>query len=100
MAAPTTYQPRPIDTSAVTLPPDIVELTEKLAENAHEVWAVTRIGQGWTYGPQRDDAHKKHPCLVPYTDLPETEKEYDRKTALETLRLILALGYTINRQPR
>jgi len=100
MPSSTTYEPRPIDTSAVTLPPDIEELTEKLAENAHEVWAVTRLGQGWTYGPQRDDARKEHPCLVPYKDLPEAEKVYDRKTALETLRLILALGYTISRPPR
>jgi hypothetical protein len=68
------YNPQPMDTSHVPLPPDIVELQERLAENAHEVWAQQRIAQGWTHGPQRDDAAKKHPCLVAYDDLPESEK--------------------------
>ena len=94
-----TYEPKPIDTSAVQLPPSLTALMEKLAENAHDVWAATRIAQQWTYGPARDDAKKKHPCLVPYADLPESEKEYDRKTAGETLRAILQLGYTIG-EPR
>ncbi len=88
-----TYTPRPIDTSAVILPPDLVELTEKLAENAHDHWAEQRLAQGWTYGPQRDDAAKKHPDLIPYAELPDPEKEYDRKTAMETLKAIIALGY-------
>jgi hypothetical protein len=91
------YRPRPVDTRQVILPPEIEELRELLAKNTHEVWARTRIEQGWTYGPTRDDASKKHPCLVPYEELPEAEKEYDRQTALETLRLILALGYRIQR---
>src|SRR5262249_19758160 len=95
----TNYEPQPIDTSAVKLPADLVELTEHLAENTHEVWARQRITDGWTHGPQRDDALRKHPCLVPYAELPESEKEYDRKTALETLKLILALGYEIRKGP-
>ncbi len=92
-----TYHPRPIDTAHITLPADILELQEKLAENNHDVWALQRINQGWTYGEMRDDAGKKHPCLVPYADLPESEKEYDRKTALETLKLILSLDFTIRK---
>jgi ryanodine receptor 2 len=92
-----TYEPKPLDTSAVVLPPDVVALTERLAENAHEVWAVTRIKQGWTFGPVRDDANKKHPCLVPYADLPDSEKEYDRGTAMETLKAVLALGYVVSK---
>lgn len=90
-----TYQPKPIDTSSVTLPEDLLALTERLAENAHDIWARQRIAEGWTYGPNRDDAAKKHPDLVPYCQLPEPEKEYDRNAAMETLKAIVALGYRI-----
>ena len=89
------YQPEPIDTSGVTLSEDLRRLTELLAKNAHDIWARQRMAEGWTYGPKRDDAKKQHPCLVPYEELPETEKEYDRNAAMETLRAILALGYKI-----
>jgi len=92
-----TYPPRPIDTSGVTLPVELLGLTEKLAENAHDHWAKGRMAQGWTYGPERDDAAKQHPDLVPYSELPDSEKEYDRKTAMETLRAIITLGYRIER---
>ena len=91
------YIPSPIDTSAVTLSPAILQLTEHLAENAHELWAIQRIKDGWTYGPSRNDAAKKHPCLVPYAALPESEKEYDRHAAMGTLKAILALGYRIEK---
>ena len=77
------------------LPASLIELLEKLAENKHEVWSHQRIKDGWTYGPSRDDSMKKHPCLVPHADLPDSEKEYDRNTAAETLKAILILGYTI-----
>ncbi len=89
------YKPTPVDTSNIKLPPELIELTEKIAENVHDVWAQGRIKDGWTYGPVRDDDKKQTPCLVPYCDLTETEKEYDRKTALETIKLILSLGYEI-----
>jgi len=89
------YQPAPIDTSGVTLTKEIEELTELLAKNAHDLWAQQRLTDGWTYGPRRDDSAKKHPCLVPYEELPESEKEYDRHAALGTLKAILALGYRI-----
>jgi hypothetical protein len=91
----TKYNPTPIDTSAVSLPASLSELMERLAENTHDVWAVARLAQGWTYGPARDDTNKKHPCLVPYDELPESEKEYDRKSASEALKAILTLGYRI-----
>jgi ryanodine receptor 2 len=77
------------------LPETLNGLLEELAENSHDVWAATRISQGWTYGPTRDNAKKCHPCLVPYRDLPESEKEYDRRWAAETLAAILTLGYRI-----
>jgi hypothetical protein len=72
-------------------------LTERLAEHSHDVWATQRIADGWTYGPKRDDATKQHPDLIPYAELPEPEKEYDRKAAMETLKAIIALGYRIVR---
>lgn len=89
------YKPTPVDTGKITLPPKLIELTEKIAENVHDVWAQGRIKDGWTYGPVRDDDKKQTPCLVPYSELSETEKEYDRNTALETIKLILSLGYEI-----
>ena len=91
------YKPNPIDTSKIKLPDDLLELTEKIAENVHDIWAIGRMKDGWTYGKQRDDEKKHNPCLVPYDELPDSEKEYDRKTAIETLKLIVALGYTISK---
>ena len=90
-----TYNPNPIDTSDVVLTPELLALTEKLAENTHDVWAKGRIEQGWKYGKIRDDNNQLHPCLIPYYELPESEKEYDRNTALETIKLIQKLGYFI-----
>ena len=87
-----------MDTSEIALPEALQELTEQMARNVHEVWARTRIAQGWSYGPERDDATKKHPCLIPYEELPEAEREYDRNTAVETIRLILKLGFKIDRK--
>lgn len=92
------YTPKPIDTSAVNLPEGLLELTEKIAENVHDIWAVGRMNAGWTYGEQRDDEKKTNPCLVPYGELSESEKEYDRNTAIETLKLIVALGYKIEKE--
>ncbi|HVK05636.1 MAG TPA: RyR domain-containing protein [Armatimonadaceae bacterium] len=91
------YQPDPLDTSGVTLTGDISTLTELLAKNTHEVWAKQRMSEGWRYGPHRDDARKEHPGLVAYEELTESEKEYDRNTALETIRVILALGYRLEK---
>lgn len=92
------YTPRPLDTSSVELPETLSELTETLARNVHEVWAAARLSQGWSYGPRRDDLRKTHPCLVPYDELPESEKEYDRQTSQETLKLILRAGFKIERR--
>ena len=91
------YIPKPVDTSTVELPNGLLELTEKIAENVHEIWAEGRIKEGWKYGEVRDDLKKETPCLVPYNELPENEKEYDRNTAFETLKLIIKLGYDIKK---
>ena len=92
------YIPAPADTSSVELPQSLAELTEEMARNVHEVWASGRISDGWVWGPCRDDSRKEHPCLVPYDELPDSEREYDRHTSVETLKLILSLGYTISKK--
>ena len=81
-----TYKPQPIDTTDVKLPEELEQLVEEMSKNVHEVWADTRIRQGWTYGEQRNDELKTHPCLIPYEELPEEEKEYDRLMALDTIK--------------
>ena len=86
------YIPKPIDTSSVELDSDILELCELISKNTHEVWAAGRIKDGWTYGEQRDDEKKHHPCIIPYEELSEAEKDYDRNTSMETLKLIIKLG--------
>ena len=92
-----TYIPKPVDTSDVQLPEELEMLVEQMSKNVHDVWAETRIAQGWSYGEQRDDAQKLHPCLVPYEELPDSEKEYDRNTSIGTLKLILKLGFNISK---
>ena len=92
-----TYIPKPADTSDVVLNDDILELCEMLSKNTHEVWSENRIKEGWVYGAERNDVKKQHPCLISYEELPESEKEYDRNTSLQTLKLIVKLGYKITK---
>lgn len=91
------YKPQPVDTSFIKLSPDIVELTERLAKNTHDVWAQERIAQGWRFGQERNDARKEHPLLIPYEELPESEKVYDRNTAIQTLKAVTAFGYRVSK---
>ncbi len=92
------YIPQPIDTSDVAVDKEIAEISERLAENTHEVWAKGRVDEGWVYGETLDRDKKVHPLLVPYDELPESEKDYDRRTSLETLKLLIKLGYSIKKQ--
>lgn len=92
------YMPAPVRTDDVELPQELLPLVERLAENVHEIWAQNRMAQGWRYGGARDDAGKRHPCLVPYEKLPEEERSYDRNTAVGTLKLILKLGFRIEKE--
>jgi len=94
---PQGYQPQPVRTATVELPVELKELGEKLARNVHDLWARQRLSEGWRLGSQRDDLRKLHPCLVDYDKLPESEKEYDRMSAMETLKAICALGYRIDK---
>lgn len=94
----TPYTPAPIDTSGIKLSDELLQLVEQLARNVHENWAQRRINDGWTLGPERNDDLKQHPCLIEYDDLPESEKEYDRYTAVETLKFILTKGWSIEKK--
>lgn len=91
------YIPKPVNTEDVVLGSDIMKLSEELAKNTHEVWSAGRMADGWKYGEMRDDRKKLHPCLVEYESLSDEEKEYDRRTAIETLKLIVKLGYEITK---
>lgn len=92
------YSPKPEDVSEVVLPEELLELREKIAKNVHEVWAEGRMKEGWVYGKHVDSVKKTTPCLVPYDELPESEKDFDRNTAYNTLKLIVKLGYKIEKQ--
>ncbi|MBP3409012.1 MAG: PrsW family intramembrane metalloprotease [Bacteroidaceae bacterium] len=91
------YTPQPLDCSDVTLPQELGILLEEMSENVHEVWAQGRIDEGWSFGPERNDDKKKHPCIVPYDKLSEQEKDYDRRTAEGTLKFIMKKGYRITK---
>lgn len=91
------YMPHPIDTKEVVLLKELEALAENIAKNVHEVWSAGRMKDGWTYGEERNDAKRQHPCLVPYEELSEEEKEYDRNTSVETIKLILKLGFKITK---
>lgn len=92
------YDPKPIDTGEVVLSAELLELTERIAENVHDVWAQGRIAEGWRYGAEKDSNKRTTPLLIPYDQLPDSEKAYDRNTALETLKLVIKLGYSIEKQ--
>jgi len=91
------YEPKPIDTSGTELPDELAGLIEILAENVHDQWALLKIKEGFTYGTEQDEETKKHPDLIPYKELPESKKDYDRKMAVETLKVILSLEYRISK---
>lgn len=92
------YIPHPIDLSGVSIDEDLMELKEAMAENSHEVWAQRRADDGWTYGRERDDQAKRHPDMLPYADLPESEKDYNRDNAIKTILLVKKLGFDIRRR--
>lgn len=95
LRSPEEYNPQPINLDHITLTNDLLELREAIAENAHDVWAAARIKEGWIFGPVRDDSKKQHPDLIPYSALPDSEKEYDRLMALDTIKLVKKLGFEI-----
>ena len=94
----TNYIPKPENLEGIQLSDELNGLVEAMAKNVHDVWAQSRMEQGWTYGPERNDQLKHHPCLVAYEELPDVEKAYDRDTAVGTLKLILKLGFKITKE--
>ena len=92
------YTPHPADVAGIELPAELEELAEAISKNVHEVWAQNRIKEGWTYGPERDDTKLITPCLVPYEELSDEEKAYDRNTAFGTLKYIVSLGFEIKKR--
>ena len=93
------YTPRPADLTGICLDRALEADLETVARDIHETWAAQRTAQGWRYGPAYDGAAKRHPCLIPYEDLPEAERDVDRATVSQTVRMLIALGYTIERGP-
>lgn len=93
----TEYEPKPIPTDHITFPDEVVALIELLAENAHDLWALERLRTGWVYGRERDDDRRRHPCLVPYAQLPAHERDVDRVMVAGSVRAIMALGFSITR---
>src|SRR5262245_41547519 len=89
------YTPKPVDTTGIKLPPDLQRLVERLAENAHDVWARKRMNEGWTHGPEKNAVSQQTPWLVPYQDLPEAEKETDRQLIIESVKAAYALGWRL-----
>lgn len=98
MTTKNNYIPQPVNTNDVVLPEELIILSEQISKNVHEVWSKNRMEQGWTYGEQRNDEKRETPCLVPYDELSEEEKDYDRNTSQETLKLILKLGFKITKE--
>ncbi len=92
------YKPSPVPVEEIQLPEELNQLVEVMAKNVHEVWAAARMTEGWTYGVQRSEEARTHPGLVPYEKLSESEKEYDRRTAVTTLKLIRKMGFEIKRE--
>ncbi len=91
------YNPHPKNIENITISDELNDLLEKIAENIHDMWALTRMEKGWTYGKERDDILKQHPCLIPYNQLSEEEKTFDRKTAHVTIKTLINLGFVINK---
>ena len=92
------YNPEPVDASHVSLSPEFDDILEIIANNVHDTWAQQRIREGWRWGPRKDDQEKTTPLLVPYEELPEEEREYDRMTARQTIKQLMLHGYRIVRE--
>jgi hypothetical protein len=70
---------------------------ELLAQLEHERWTAERIRSGWTYGSQRDDAAKRHPCVAPWDALTDQYREKDRQAVLAIPVMLADVGLVIVR---
>ncbi|KAM6128234.1 ryanodine receptor 2 [Pterocles gutturalis] len=89
------YKPAPMDLSFIKLTPSQEAMVDKLAENAHNVWARDRIRQGWTYGIQQDVKNRRNPRLVPYALLDDRTKKSNKDSLREAVRTLLGYGYNL-----
>ena len=89
------YMPSPIDLSDIAVPQQLEPLAGQIAKQVHEVWAQQRYDQGWRYAPQTDAEKKLHSDMKPFEELSEEEIAYDRNTAFGTIKLLIALGWTL-----
>ncbi|SCJ46273.1 RyR domain [uncultured Clostridium sp.] len=92
------YDPKPMDTRDVALGGTLCRAIEDVARNIHEVWAQGRMAEGWRYGQEYDGERKLHPSLIPYEQLPESEKDVDRATVTQTVKMLLKMGYEIKKK--
>lgn len=91
------YEPRPIPLDGIEVPEELADMIEALAKHVHDIWALQRLADGWNFGEERNETAKTNPCLVPYEELPESEKVYDRNVVLGTVRAIIGLGFTVSK---
>ncbi len=95
---PNTYYPQPDNLDDIELSESMKALAEKMASKLHDAWAIERESEGWTWGQKRDDSKLLSPDLIPYEQLPETEKRYDYIMAESTIKQLISLGYKIEKQ--
>lgn len=94
------YIPHPVDLTDVRLSEDLERDLERIAKNIHDTWALQRKQKGWEYGEHFDEGRLKHPCMLEYEELPELEKDMDRATAIQTIKMLLWMGYSIEKRDR
>lgn len=97
----TDYNPQPVDLSHVQLPEGMDSLRELLAAHNHDTWAANKMSprNGYVYGKETNDQADPptHCDLIPYEDLDDEKKKWDRDTAEASIRLLIHLGYTITK---
>ena len=76
------------------LPPELWNLVELLAAEVHAEWVRLKRAEGWEFGAPDPQAHR-HPDLVPYDELSEKAKDFDRASVVATMQALVRLGYDI-----
>uniref|UniRef100_A0A673CUD6 Ryanodine receptor 2b (cardiac) n=1 Tax=Sphaeramia orbicularis TaxID=375764 RepID=A0A673CUD6_9TELE len=91
------FDPQPVDTSNVSVPERLEFVVNKFAEHTHEKWSLQKFANGWVHGEQLCENSKVHPLLKPYRALAEKDKEVYRWSIKETIKSMLAFGWSIER---
>jgi hypothetical protein len=88
------WQPTPLNLDGVRLSQDVLAISERLAENSHDVWAIGKF-------KQFEGTSNTHPDLIPYDSMTDAQKEYDRKASTDTLKFLTLCGYNfVKKQAR